>query len=237
MSSALQPGRPLAKRRALERFLGGRTSAWRGCDDGAVDTCTHLRARVVTAPVLVTAACAARARARRPPIRRAFRLRGIGFVGSFAPRGARFRRGSPARFAAPRRRGFGGIFGTGAHPRPRADLRKAKRGAADETHADGPARARGKGRGQKAPRPPRPERSACEVMATGGAPPRDRATTAHLQPKPTPLIKTSMFPVGICNDFIKDSSEAARARGALRCQVKVRPVSSGVMRERCARRV
>ena len=127
------------------------------------------RARVVTAPVLVTAACAARARARRPPIRRAFRLRGIGFVGSFAPCGARFRRGSPARFAAPRRRGLGGIFGNGAHPRPRADLRKAKRGAADETHPAGPARARGNGRGQKAPEPPRPARSACEVMATAGA--------------------------------------------------------------------
>ena len=137
--------------------------------------------------------CRARARA-APAAPRAFRLRGIGFVGSFGPRGARVRRGSPARFAAPRRRGLGGIFGTGAHPRPRADLRKAKRGAADETHPAEPARARGNGRGQKAPRPPRPERSACEVMATG----RARRATEQPQrisnPNRRPSSKRVCFP-------------------------------------------
>ena len=170
MSRAIQPGRPLAERRALERFLGGRTSAWRGCDDGTVDTCTtHSAHALCPRPVLVTAACAARARAAladgahiSPPRDRVCR-----FVRTLrralSPRFARaFRRAAPPR--------IGGDFRGGARPRPRADLRKAKRGAAGETHAAGPARARGRGGGQNAPEPPRHERSACEVMATGGAP-------------------------------------------------------------------
>lgn len=194
MSRAIQPGRPLAERRALERFLGGRTSAWRGCDDGTVDTCTtHSAHALCPRPVLVTAACAARARAA---------LADGAHISPPRDRVCRFVR-TLRRALSPR---FARAFRRAAPPRIGGDFRQRRTSAPARGSAEGETRRRGRNaRGRTCARARergRAERTgaaaarAKRVRSDGdrGRPPRGRATATHLQPKPTPLIKRKCFP-------------------------------------------